>query len=177
VSEEVKQVTVTKAQIIEAIQKETKLNPGTWIHPPYDKELVEAKPKECRVCAVGAVLQDVLLRMNPEIGAVNVAELAGFLTAPADITPTFPTKHQGDIYQEDLADLTKQALKLVEQRLYMNALSVYFEGVSFLDDWKYGGHLQRAEVRRKVVTFVEEHFPDAITIGVDEVYTRPAQEP
>ncbi len=160
-------VRITKAQAIEAIRTEPLLAAGHWIRRNDDEgespnALVLGDEKFCQVCAVGAVLRDVLAPDQPLMRLLSVAERATWL----GISKTLP------VNQVDLELRTRETL---DKGQVWNALSILFEGhVTLLRNSgaakvnDYGNLLPQymEQVRAVVCQFVDQYFPEDWTVDV-----------
>ena len=131
--------TMTKAQVIHAIEVETNLMPGMWIELPDEGEPDETN---CAVCAVGAVLWGAAV--PPE----KIYRVADVLTGHGSISDSF-------WLEGEEIEATKASP--------LAALSRAFES-SF--DSAYGTRLstKRAieKARKAAICFVNKYFPPKI---------------
>lgn len=115
---------VTKDQIID-ILAQTKLTAGNFINQ-YGE-----------VCAVGAILQNLVRPGTSEVEFTEIAER----NAPAASRPS--------------------ARPYIESGDYLSALSIHFENVMYAYDDVY-----TEEVREEVLSFVHRFFPEEVMINV-----------
>lgn len=186
-------VNVTKARIARAIAKEPVLTPGAWasmvkdakarldpddLYTGFDETMLKklkTKSKDCAVCAVGAVMRDILDPSQNACAIENASEQA--VTGPSgylhefDIAPVIYTK-------EDRKGLYKNAKETVAAGAPMAALSMLFEGLSsYYRQQRNSRELTTrdlAQIRRSVVAFVQTNFPYKVTIDIDGA--RPAKD-
>lgn len=163
-------IIVTKRQIVEAIANEPYLFPGNWIEYRGSKPSpnIKARSKQCTVCAVGSVLQDVLSRDT------TVGEL-GILACR--LTPG-PTLCYGADYNS-IEEIHRAAAQYYIIDDPLSVLSFMFEGAaSFygadmigLNDISYdkmsrGEKLKIASTRRETIKFVKKNFPEEIELDI-----------
>lgn len=133
-------ITVTKETIKNVMLKEPLLLPGQWA---LERE------GQCHVCAVGAIVKEAL-----------------------------NTKDEGVISRIStracsVRDLAREAAieGHLEESEYLAALSCFFESNYSEEevDLVYDGHFVPAKpkLRQKLADFVEDNFPDTITLEVD----------
>ncbi len=163
-------VRITKAMAIEAIRTEPLLRSGSWAASIRETEAgaTVGNEKDCKVCAVGAVLRDVL---DPELELRAIHSLALNLTRGHAIT-------DGGLTRGEVESSTRS---LVKRGKIWNALSVLFEGYSYLKrlytDNPASGQpkvfLDSEEIREAVCKFVEAEFPEDWEISMDPDIARP----
>jgi hypothetical protein len=166
-------VRITKNRIMKAIKNEPALRPGSWIDimKVYEKSgnvqvggwefmnKVNAKDKECSVCAVGAIMRDIL---DPTSTARKLDSAAAQATSGSAI--------HFDSYENDLSRsaIIKRAKEDVFKGRYMNALSVLFEGLGELKGgWESLTPRDIAGLRRSAIAFVKKNFPHSVEIDID----------
>jgi hypothetical protein len=152
-----KTVTVTKTDVIKAIETETQLMGGTWImaDSPVGADYPEDVPfKHCRVCAVGAVFRPFLQERMRSADVENV--IVKNLNGDHAVTPMF-----GE-------DIRQVAQRLLKEGAALNALSYYFEGQFLIELQKSVALTERdwERIRSRTIDFVREHFPETIEIQV-----------
>lgn len=168
---------VSKQTILKAIKEETSFTNGAWseFDGPYsiDEYGVNDEPKvadkKCQVCAVGAVLRNVL---DPDLNYSAIETVAtravnhNFKMEPAYF-------YDNNDVETDARNLIAKAENLKDDRLYLNALSVYYEGLC-----KVRKHLtnqddlsrhQLYRIKKKLLKFIEKHFPKRLNIDIDGV--------
>jgi hypothetical protein len=141
-------VRITKAQAIEAIRTEPSLQAGVWASPktgtsPYYiglDQLRASDTEQCHVCAVGAVLRQLLDETN---SAGTIGVVAGRNTSGGDVRPEATR----------LVAFVAQARRHLKGGRVWNALSIIFEGYSNLKS-------RAATAREDTIAFVEAEFPD-----------------
>lgn len=140
---------ITKVQILEAIAREP-LRAGWWITPTAGEQDLAT----CPVCAVGGVLRSV--GVQPE----RVAEVAARATRRDRVCPD--DADEGSTVD----DMLGEARELADEGLYMNALSVAFEGLSGLRVGPDHMRLDMGSIRDELAEFVTEHFPAVVRLDV-----------
>ena len=132
---------ITKAQVIQALKKEPLLKANEWAHPVRDNcGFIAYFRPDCPVCAVGAVLRQVVKLKNDEI-----ALEANRITRSAPIT-------SGESID-----------RLLDQGFYLNALSCYFEdAVNRVYGRDYEDRKDHNDVRWETIAFVEKSFPEGV---------------
>lgn len=176
-------IEVSKKKILKALKTEP-LYPGSWIKFPGNNDLKKIKinSKNCTVCVVGAVLRNVLNENESVDQLTAVARKATFTSTFADVAPTYAT-----LYQDNEDDrkrknrqiklsttLKNRAIQLIKENHPVTALSYYFEGL-FLVHERIGDSFdgqrfdsQRiAIVRKSLISFVENHFPNKIQMDIN----------
>ena len=165
-------VKISKEKIIKAIEKEPlkTLRAGSWCGDGYSDDMsaaIKDSSKSCSVCAVGAVMRNVLLDKNQPIYMISDA-------AAAAVSDADPMAGFGS-----LTEIRSRALyQLRENKSPMAALSSYFEGV-----WQFYAEKalesnpeccyaepSREDVkliREKTVAFVKRHFPKHVEVDID----------
>lgn len=130
---------VTKSQIIEAIKTEP-LRAGSW----YSVELNGS----CLVCAVGAVLRNAC--------KMDYFNIERFASAN---------------YKTNTHPATPEMMgHLLENNRHMEALSCFFEDACAEASWNEDTTPENiskesmSEIRKLTVDFVEEYFPDEVSI-------------
>jgi hypothetical protein len=152
-------VEVSKEQILAAIENEPLLMPGAWITTLSDHV--------CGVCAVGAVMRNVVKRRDDPDAITNAASAAtryGVSGSPG-------ISDDADI-DENLAFVREEAHELLAENA-MNALSVFFEGVCDVYGLTYlNAHTDTealTAVRTETSRFVRTCFPRVVAIDIDGV--------
>jgi hypothetical protein len=168
-------VRITKAQAIEAIRTEPLLAPGRWIKRNlYASSTLQTGVTEparlllgdetfCQVCAVGAVLRDVL---DPRQGMNALHDVASHAT-------------DGDINNVAAASpepIHDRVRTMVARGKVWNALSVLFEGHAALAQLHFDGENPPAaleKLKADVCSFVDAEFPEDWTIDTLDVPVQP----
>lgn len=140
-------VSMTKARVMRALKEQPEFSHGNWCLPSdeyvWDPSRLRIKDDpNCQVCAVGAVLRHVLAPGTELSGVEDVA-----LEATSDGDAVF-----GDPKAEAAAGR------------YLTALSCYFEQLPH--------DLSTATVRRRLLGFVERHFPAKIVVDINGYRSR-----
>jgi hypothetical protein len=154
---------ITKAMALEAIRTEPLLKAGSWaaVGPVDQLERVQVgDEKVCHVCAVGAVLRDVL---DPGLSFRVIRDVAVHQVKNAPITGSTVSR----------AVIESQARELVDRGRIWNALSVLFEGYDVMRLYQTPEFPDSATVRREVCSFVEAEFPDDWELDLDPSLLRP----
>lgn len=125
-----KTVSITKSQIISSIKNST-LKGGSFF---YDKSNIE----NCEVCAVGAIIREVL---GVEYCEERIAE---------------------DLCQGSFGECDNLKA-LIEEENWLGALSVFFERKMSEDFW-----VEHATVREKleIINFIEDYFPPELEVEI-----------
>lgn len=181
-------VRITKNRVLKAIKNEPikNLKAGSWMDLLNSTELFTGnicelrnksiKDDNCSVCAVGAVLRNIL---DPNCSAFDPSTAADSAVEVATPNWTYGATKEG---------LKEEALEFIHNDKCMSALSIYFEGLCCL---KINADLnlnhmstgaakramtpkQLAPIRRSVLSFVEKNFPSHITIDIDGI--KPAKD-
>lgn len=161
-------IKVTKKQIIEAIQTEKHLFAGEWIVGADDDWAHRGegqRTKFCNVCAVGAVLKNSVRMDTPSWKIRNIA-----------IINTSAGRYIMEGAGE--TELDAEVKRLLDRKLYLNALSCVFEG-----EWERATDRMRSEsrhahyrrikkVKARTTEFVKKKFPAYITIALEDVFPR-----
>jgi hypothetical protein len=155
-------VRITKALALEAIRTEPLLASGTWAAPMRRSvaNIQVGDEQACKVCAVGAVLRDVLdpTKSFHTINAVATRQTSGDSISGAGFT----------------RELTLHVVqRLLKQGRVWNALSVLFEGFTSLLRNGDAEFKDEAAVRDAVCSFVEAEFPDDWELNMDPLLARP----
>lgn len=140
-------VTMTKAQVVEALRKEPlrRLRASAF----FDVTRNESEPIDgCTRCAVGAVLAYAIDERTP----TSVAGNLGWRNTSGS----------------PLGGASSKATALREGN-YLGALSMHFE--SLVDDM-HGTKRVTGKVRESCVRFVQRNFPATITVDIGEAKPR-----
>jgi hypothetical protein len=153
-------VRITKAQAIEAIRTEPKLRPGSWASPTSSTNSPKVGDEtNCRVCAVGAVLRDLL---NPALFYGAIQDAAAANTEDHIYTALGFTREA--VEAETRALLQKGAV--------WNALSVLFEGYFGLIP-RPGALGTTEQIQEAVCGFVDAEFPEDWALDICPELLRP----
>ena len=157
-------VELTKRFVIDAIEREpaTRLETGQWYKMPkwwMRTGLPTVRSRDCKVCAVGAVMRRALYARE-SMDKVGVAAMTATQSEPS----------YGVRSVSHLASAETQALDLLKRGSPMCALSTMFEveGREASTDDDY------AEVKKTVIAFVRKHFPARMRVDIGEC--RPAAD-
>jgi hypothetical protein len=152
-------VTMSKAEVIRAIQEEPYLHLGSWAYSKHTECAIadEYKPlNPCGVCAVGAVFRQAL---DPHRNAVCTLER--LTRTKGEESPNFA----GGIYQTQ-EKLFSKAQGVLNQGMPLAALSLVFESeIEGEYDDSDRSYLEIA--RGQAVKFVQLHYPDSIDIDIE----------
>lgn len=172
-------VVITRARIAKALLNEPVLLPGTWVSMTEEfKETCETdynsdgyyldqmpkdlKTKDCSVCAVGAVMREIL-DPHQKLSAISKASSA------ATIYGNFVGN--GALTRYEMRRARKEALDILNSGNPMSALSYLFESLGDYYIMKSpSGKLRLRDIkaiRSAVVDFVEKNFPYKVTIDID----------
>jgi len=136
-------VTMTKKQIIEAIEVETNLSPENWVdlRPDVYQKLDK---KNCGVCVVGAVL------WGAGVPLMKIAEVANNLTSSdkyGDVSITaYPSDPREDVKASPFAALSG---------VFEHTLHEQFDDSGTLEE-------SIEEAREASIQFVKDYFPKRI---------------
>jgi hypothetical protein len=139
---------ISKKKIIEALRTEP-LTGGMWMSLIDDGQLWtettvgEARGK-CTVCAVGAILREVVAQ-NATVKEFNDACI-------------FASDHVMSIYDSTIEETLKA-------KNYMGALSIYFEEMA---ERSPDGFSITNRQRPALIRFVEKNFPSYVTVDLPE---------
>lgn len=137
-----KTYTITKKQVIKALETEPILQAGKFFHT-YEEE----NKKICKVCVVGAVIRQ------------NVPELVSVNIWPSNLSSRLNTFGSFIPRDMDYSDFKEQALR---SRHPLNSLSIFFEG---LKEIRYMGYVNdEGFLRAELVNFVCATFPESFEI-------------
>lgn len=139
-----KKVVITKKQIIKAIMEEPYLAGGHYLNLSdlyYNDTVPLSETEECRVCAIGSVLRQKLIKYS--IDARKFVRL----TSDLDNIPSHSTRDD------------KLSTYFLEQKDYLSALSKEFE--SYVD---YGRIKVTNRIRVKLSKWVDKNFPNRFTV-------------
>lgn len=183
-------VNVTKNRIIKAIRNEPALAAGSWAtissaafkkmtakdhkfedRSRYSQDVLENMPrnlktKDCAVCAVGAVMREIL---DPKQSLNNISWAAEASVQDSNYTVA---SFGSDFYNLD--ELEETALQILQDGVAMNALSYLFEGLDSY--YKEGLKLEHnvplsgryiGIIRKRVIKFIDKNFPKTIQIDID----------
>ncbi len=159
-------VRITKAQAIEAIRTEPLLATGAWAGRLRDVDVKAGDETSCKVCAVGAVLRDLI---RPELSYQAIKSTA-------------LTNVEGQAYtafSHDKKRVEEQVRGLILKDAVWNALSVLYEGYSVCQVWDPNTDrctptfADQQAVREAVCQFVEAEFPDDWELIIEANYVRP----
>lgn len=178
-------VTLSRDFIINAIEKESKLEPGQWIDDSTDDDSAQGVARietvrDCARCAVGAVLTRAL---HPSTSVGKLIDLAreNAENAEGDYAPNLTDVCDVDTLS-DLDDMSTKEMydhltAFARRLLYdleqpMIALSAFFEGAAEIARQTLGympTHLDAAmdAVRDRTVAFVRENFPETVEVYID----------
>jgi hypothetical protein len=130
---------LTKEQIITALRNEP-LSAGRFIR-------ADGKPlSSCAVCAVGAVMRDVLNR--------NITDEDDFNDICYIVTK--------DRFIDD------DVSQLLAEENYLGALSNYFEKITDDENDRFLKKEVTPEIRQDVINFVENNFPNEFEVDMKE---------
>lgn len=136
---------ITKTAMIKAVQTQP-LWPGHWVSS-------YGMPDTCTVCVVGAILRYVGIKGRESIhknARLHVEDLGEFTSDSND----------PELDDETINDLLKRDL-------YLNAISVYFEGMETHDiDGNEGSAEWLRTSRIDLVSFIKYNVPDNYRLGV-----------
>lgn len=157
-------VEITKQRVIKAIKEEPLLRGGSWFafsdNAPddFDFKLLVGDKKNCTVCAVGAVLRDVLDKQSLAFDIDDAVD--GCIDQGLPIS---------DLSSYESIEDTLKAL-LIDKH-YMNALSVLFETswdkAMEKNDYNDLSRHQIYRIKQKLIKFVQKNFPAKIQIDID----------
>lgn len=174
-------VQISKKRIIKSIMEEPLVNlePGKWVDDVDVGSTIKAK--DCPVCAVGAVMRNVLSERE-ELNAIwdaaeaAVGDTSGVLSisSPTIYGVYCETLRDGKYFQyvapknkSELFDLAKESVNSSP----MAALSQVFEGLCELAMLRTNksdlSRHQKYRIRKDVVEFVQKNFPRSIQIDIN----------
>jgi hypothetical protein len=175
-------VRITKQHVLDAIRKEPLLRSGSWVYLrqlPDDDEPVRVNDPRCAVCAVGAVMRNVIDASAPYLRIDDAAKAA--TDHAGRVTPAWD--YDDDYKPVDPATTTiEQALEEADEGEHMAALSTYFEGQVALAETELGRgaydftYADWDVIRARVLAFVGEHFPDTLDVEIDGAPPAPGVE-
>lgn len=144
-------VSISKNVILKALKTE-RLTAGHWIYVPGERksdlwsDRLRSQPaKNCKVCAVGAVIRN----------AVSKKSIVKDINALA-------SRRTGFSYCDYSFKTEERAKEYIENGNYMDALNTLFEG-------SYDKLKNMREVRSIMVKFVKENFPEKIELDIGEM--------
>jgi len=156
------EIEVTKYRIKKAIKTEPLLKAGHWVNWVGDRESTTVGDKKnCSVCAVGAVLREVL----------DDEQKSYMIDSAAETCINSDRLFLPDMAGRDEDWLLEKAAVLCDDKAYMNGLSTYFEGLWRLAEDRanddYVSRHQVYRIRQKLLKFVTEHFPAKIILNIN----------
>ncbi len=177
-------VEVTRSRILKAIKTEPikTLRPGQWVGYPrgfsWNKTVAE---KSCSVCAVGAVMRNVLDPSQSyewiDNAARQATDIGGLILAPHYNDLKYKVNPSGVGFirkvltkRQMVTQLKKSALKYLNEKNCMAVLSYLFEGLCGIASKGHYDKLtntQLANIRRSVYSFVKNNFPHKVKIDID----------
>jgi hypothetical protein len=166
-------VQISKKRLIKALENEPlrNLNPGAWVDETLSPS-GDIKAKDCPVCAVGAVMRDVLSPATPlyEIdNAANAATEAWGVTMPVDRDKyDYATNKYVRVKVSNKMVLTEAAKDIKNSP--MAALSQAFEGLCELAIERGANGLSRqqiARIRKALVGWVKKNYPNQVLIDIN----------
>ncbi len=131
---------VTKENIIEALKTEP-LRRGDFFHNFLDYQNNPSDLETCPVCAVGAVLRQCLA-VTSSIAGHSVTK------GNALLDPNSKLKLRNVVRRE------------LENKNYLGALSIYFEGQNYSDSFVTPNE------KRNLIRFVQRNFPKRIGVNL-----------
>lgn len=134
-----KRLSITKTEIIKALQEETRLESGNFIVEP------NVAGERCSVCAVGSILRRKLI-------GLDFAQIRSF----CNHTVTSPLYSE---LEERVSRLAKIKI-MKKKRQWLSLLSSEFEYL--YNDPPY---IEIKKVVTKLVAFVQRHFPERFYVS------------
>ncbi len=160
-----KRYRLTKAQVLKAIRDEVNLGSGKWMQTQLlpseanrDRQIAEVQ--ECKVCAIGAILRDIL---PPDTPLSRFDQTASQLAPGVNPTYSCPTLWQ-------VQNRMDAEQPYIRQGQVWSSLARVFENL-----WSYhhrpdvttdADDVKRERVRADLLKYVEEAFPEDVQLSV-----------